>query len=101
MDGPLAKDPQGIMDIQMPLLLICKISWKLEMEVGQNWSGESFLKQIVLFYRITITKFTLFRESDRLRKLVIKSDPRSKYRRQYGVDILFDLENLLTKGKVI
>ena len=51
------------------------------------------------FYRIAITKFTLFRECDRLRKFVIIHDPGSKYRRHFNVAILFDLENLLTKGK--
>ena len=46
-----------------------------------------------------LTKFTLFRECDKLRKFVIKHDPGSKYRRHFGVSILFDLENLLTKEK--
>ena len=60
-----------------------------------------FFKSNYPFYRIAITKFTLFRECDKLRKLVVKNDPGTKYRRLYGVSILFDLENLLTKGKVI
>ena len=46
-----------------------------------------------------LTKFTLFRECDRLRKLVIKHDPGSMYRNHFYASTLFDLENLITKGK--
>ena len=31
--------------------------------------------------------------------MVIKHDPGSKYRRHFGVSILFDLENLVTEGQ--
>ena len=41
----------------------------------------------------------MFRECDKLRKLVIKHDPGSKYRKHFGVSILFDLENLVTEGQ--